>query len=132
MPFMNNEFKRDLREWHGGNQASSSLISNKGRYIYSMFPFSFEIKNKTLILDSEHEIYICQNGNCLKTAYEGLKRDFFHSDNKTPNLLMFEKPQYNTWIEMEWNCTQNKVLSYAKNIISNGYPAGVLMIDDCL
>ena len=40
-------------------------------------------------------------------------------------------PQYNTWIEMEWGCTQEKVLSYARDILAHGYPAGVLMIDDC-
>lgn len=131
MPFCNKNFERDLRVWHGGNQASATLVSNKGRYVYSSYPFKFKIEDGALILESEHDITLSRNGTTLKEGYEGLARDFMKNDHKTPDLLMFEKPQYNTWIEMEWNCTQKKVLKYANEIIKNGYPAGVLMIDDC-
>lgn len=131
MPYGLKDFSRNLKEWHAGNQASSSLISNKGRYIYSNYPFNIEVKDREIILSNDYEIIIKENGNSLKEAYLGLVDDFFVKDNKTPNLLMFEKPQFNTWIEMEWDCSQEKVLNYAHEIIKNGYPAGVLMIDDC-
>ncbi len=131
MPYKDGNFSRDLREWHGGNQASSILVSNKGRYVYSNYPFNIKLENNCIIIESEHEVVISKNGSNLKSGYEGLARDFYKNDHKTPNLLMFEKPQYNTWIEMEWDCTETKVLKYAHEIISNGYPTGVLMIDDC-
>ena len=131
MPFTKeSKFSLDLREWHSGNQASSVLVSSKGRYIYSHKPFKFDIENGVITLEGE-DIVIKRNGNSLKEAYQGLKNDFFKLDHKIPNPLMFEKPQYNTWIEMGWDCTEEKVIKYAKSIIKHGYPAGVLMIDDC-
>lgn len=124
------DYSFDLRTWHSGNQAGAVLLSNKGRYIYSNEPFAINNKNGEMVLEGK-EIFIKRNGCSLKEAYLGLVNDFFQNDHKTPNVLMFEKPQYNTWIEMGWDCTQEKVLNYALDIINHGYPAGVLMIDDC-
>lgn len=126
----NSTYCLDLREYHSGNQASSVLLSNKGRYVYSNEPFKLMANNGEIILTGK-DIVVKQNGNTLKSAYQGLVKDFYKNDHKTPNLLMFEKPQYNTWIEMGYDCTQEKVLKYAHDIINNNYPAGVLMIDDC-
>jgi alpha-glucosidase (family GH31 glycosyl hydrolase) len=43
---------------------------------------------------------------------------------------MFTRPQYNTWIELMYDQNQADVLKYARAIKTNGYPPGVLMIDD--
>ncbi len=40
------------------------------------------------------------------------------------------KPQYNTWIELMYDQNEKDILKYAQDIINNGYPPGVLMIDD--
>ena len=47
-----------------------------------------------------------------------------------PDKLLFEQPQYNTWIELIYNQNQKDILAYAHAIIDNGFPPGVLMIDD--
>ena len=43
---------------------------------------------------------------------------------------MFTSPQYNTWIELGTNQTQEAILRYAEQIVAHGLPAGILMIDD--
>ena len=47
-----------------------------------------------------------------------------------PPELFFSKPQYNTWIELIYNQNQEDILKYARSIIDNGLPTGILMIDD--
>ena len=47
-----------------------------------------------------------------------------------PDPLNFTSPQYNSWIEMQYEPTQEKILSYACQILDSGLPPGVLMIDD--
>ena len=131
MPYKDG-FSRDLRVWHSGNQAISALLTSKGNYFYSKEPFKFEIKDGFLIIESDFEIKASKgNEKTLKGAYVGLKNDFFIQDHKHPNLDMFRYPQYNTWIEFGRDVSQAKVKKYAEEIINNGYPSGVLMIDDC-
>jgi alpha-glucosidase len=43
---------------------------------------------------------------------------------------LFTHPQYNTWIELMYDQNEADILEYAEAIIGNGYPPGVLMIDD--
>ena len=51
MPFTKeSKFSLDLREWHSGNQASSVLVSSKGRYTYSHKPFKFDISSYNISL----------------------------------------------------------------------------------
>ena len=57
-------------------------------------------------------------------------KKYFPPSGKTPDLLLFSSPQYNTWIELQYNQNEKDILKYAENIISNGFPAGVIMIDD--
>lgn len=44
--------------------------------------------------------------------------------------LLFTHPQYNTWIELMYDQNEKDILTYARAIIDNGFPPGVLMIDD--
>ena len=44
---------------------------------------------------------------------------------------MFAGPQWNTWIEMPYDeSSQDRVLAYARGVVDEGFPPGVLMIDD--
>ncbi len=132
MPYKDG-FSRDLRVWHSGNQALSALISNKGRFILSREAFSYAFSDGCVKI--EGDVIVGREGDTLRSAYHAVRK-FFEQDRKIPLTFshpaeeMFCKPQYNTWIEMEWNCTQSKVLRYAKEIVKNGFPSGVLMIDD--
>jgi arylsulfatase A-like enzyme len=44
--------------------------------------------------------------------------------------MLFVKPQYNTWIELIYDQREDRIRKYADDILDNGFPEGVLMIDD--
>lgn len=121
----------DLQYDNFDNQTSPLLVSSKGRYICSNFPFSYQFKNNNIYITSFEElIKVNVAGNTLKEAYLAASKAFFPPSGKLPPSVFFSKPQYNTWIELMYDQSQAGVLEYAKNIIKNGLPTGVLMIDD--
>ena len=129
-PFEWNTPKKDLND-NLGNQAAPLLLSNMGRYVWSNEPFSFELKEGNLILYSDTEKpEAILAGKSLRDAYVAAKDKFFPASGTTPNPLMFKIPQYNTWIELGNNQNQKDILKYADNILKNGFPVGVFMIDD--
>ena len=69
-------------------------------------------------------------GTTLREAYLAAQAAHFPSSGLLPDTLFFTRPQYNTWIELMYNQNQEDILRYAHAIIDNGFPAGVLMIDD--
>lgn len=131
MPYQSG-FSRDLRVWHAGNQATAALLSDRGRLVYSDSPFFYTFEEDGILVEGEN-IAVEQCGETLRDAYLAMRNRFADKTfiGQVPPMDMFTVPQYNTWIEMEWDCTQEKVMRYAHEIIENGYPAGVLMIDDC-
>jgi alpha-glucosidase (family GH31 glycosyl hydrolase) len=55
---------------------------------------------------------------------------FFPPSGKTPDPLLFSRPQFNTWIELTYNQNQEDILDYARKAVAAGFPPGVLMIDE--
>ncbi len=130
-PYQANEKKKDLRTDNRGNQAAPLLISNMGRYVWSNDPFAFELKEGSLHIYSDVEkVDAVSVGKTLREAYIGAKDKHFPASGKTPNQMMFKLPQYNMWIELNYNQNQEKILKYANDIIKNKFPTGVFMIDD--
>ena len=130
-PYKADEQKKDLSIDNRGNQAAPLLISNKGRYVWSEYPFTFEFKAGVLILSSDfNTLDAVTTGKTLREAYVGAKNKFFPASGKTPNPLMFKMPQYNTWIELGIRQNQKDIIQYADNVIKNGFPTGVFMVDD--
>ena len=69
-------------------------------------------------------------GATLREAYIGaLKKHFPVSGDELPEEF-FTKPQYNTWMQYTYNPTQEGVLKYAHDIISNGFAPGIMIIDE--
>ena len=131
MPYIKpvNEFNLALQNQN--NQVVPLFLSNKGRYVWSEFPFKFRIEDKSLIITSEYEeIAVNKAGTTLKSAYLTACRKHFPASGVLPDPLFFSTPQYNTWIELVYNQNQQDILKYAQSIIDNGFPPGVLMIDD--
>ena len=54
----------------------------------------------------------------------------FPPSGTIPPEMFLNKPQYNTWIELVYDQNQEDVLKYAHGIVDNGFPPGILMIDD--
>jgi alpha-glucosidase (family GH31 glycosyl hydrolase) len=114
-----------------GNQLQPLLLTSKGRYVWSEEPYKFEIKGSSLIISNQKaEVKTAIAGKTLAEARQVAEKLFFHTNGKTPELLLFSKPQYNTWIELNFNHNQADILKYAHNLIDNGYPPGVFMIDN--
>ncbi len=128
-PFGDTLFSRNLNNLDE-NQGIPLLISNKGRYIWCNSPFTFKFEDNTLAIDSSENIVFEEGFENLKGAYKYVSNKFFHPTGKIPDELAFLSPQYNTWIEMFYRPTQEKVLNYANSIIENGMPPGIMIIDD--
>ncbi len=113
------------------NQLQPLILSNKGLYVWSEEPYKFEVKGGQLtIIHSNKGIKTGREGSTLPEAREYASKTFFPASGKMPDELMFSCPQYNTWIELNYNHNQEDVLKYANAIIDNGLPPGVFMIDD--
>ena len=112
------------------NQANPMLISSHGRWFWSDREFDATITPDKIII--ENNTAPIQSGieANLKQAFHTLSRRFFPPVGKLPHKELFANPQYNTWVEFQINQNQAGILDYARNIIRNGFPAGVLMIDD--
>jgi alpha-glucosidase len=124
-------FQRDLYADNRGNQATPLLISNKGRYVWCDQPMEYQFKDGKLRVTSGYaEIESGDAGDTLKDAYSRVSKSYFPADGELPDPLLFTHPQYNTWIELMYDQNEDDILAYAQSIIDQGFPPGVLMIDD--
>lgn len=132
MPFdKNTVFSQNIDPNPTDNQAVPLLLSDQGRFIWSENGFSFEISNGEIkLLSYKNEILLHEGYENLSGAFKAASKNYFPPSNKYPALKFFDVPQYNTWIELTFNQTQDNIMNYANQLIDNGYPAGVLMIDD--
>ncbi len=131
MPFSAQELSRDLYTNFRGNQAAPLLLSSKGRYVWSEERFTYTFQNGELHIKSDlAEVEFGQGHQNLREVYRFVCQKFFPPQGTCPDRLLFTAPQYNLWIELMYEPTQEKVLAYAKAVLDNGMPPGVLMIDD--
>ncbi|RYY60387.1 MAG: glycoside hydrolase [Chitinophagaceae bacterium] len=130
MPFTEG-YSLDLNADLRGNQAAPLLVSTAGRFIWSDEPFRFSVGKDILVVSgNKAALVIDSSSTTLPGAFRNAAARFFPSKNILPDTLLFSRPQYNTWIELVYNQNQHDIMAYAKAIIDNGFPAGVLMIDD--
>lgn len=131
MPFGNKDHSRDLSTHFDMNQAVPLLISSKGRYVWSEEPFAYCFKKGELSITSKIKSLEFGEGNKnLREVYKYVSCTYFKATEKYPELLLFTAPQYNLWIELLYNPTQEKVLEYAQKVLDLGMAPGVIMIDD--
>nr|8J50_A Chain A, GH31 alpha-galactosidase [Flavihumibacter petaseus NBRC 106054]8J50_B Chain B, GH31 alpha-galactosidase [Flavihumibacter petaseus NBRC 106054]8J51_A Chain A, GH31 alpha-galactosidase [Flavihumibacter petaseus NBRC 106054]8J51_B Chain B, GH31 alpha-galactosidase [Flavihumibacter petaseus NBRC 106054] len=114
-----------------GNQAVPLLLSSAGRYVWSDQPFSVKREGDILSISftGTGALYTASGGS-LKDAWGEAAARFFPASGRLPDTSLFTAPQYNTWIELIYNQNQEDILRYARDIVANGFPPGVLMIDD--
>ena len=113
------------------NQTTPLLVSNKGRYIWSDSPLSISIKDGVISVKAARGTVQCvEAGATLKDAFCAASKAHFPATGVVPPELFFSVPQYNTWIELIYNQNQEDILKYARSIVDNGFPTGILMIDD--
>jgi alpha-glucosidase (family GH31 glycosyl hydrolase) len=122
----------DVRGNNHQNQIQPLLLSSRGQVIWSEEPFVLQFhEGGNLFVDPPGgRVFECKAGNSLREAFLYASSKFFPPSGKAPAELLFSNPQYNTWIELMYNQNQDGIVKYAKGIKDNGFPAGVLMIDD--
>ena len=134
MPFhAGHELERTLRSHlrGGANQAQPLLLSSAGRYIWNDGPFDFRFAGGELQLTHATTPWVVDHaGASVRDAFRAAAARFFPPSGKLPEPLMLTAPQYNTWIELLYDQTEEKILRYARTLIQEGYPPGVIMIDD--
>lgn len=130
MPFTTDTRWYDLSAENMNNQNVPLLVSSAGRYVWSDDPFSFQLKDGDLYLNGSCPLIPVQAGRTLKEAYLTASTAHFPSSGVLPDPLFFSIPQYNTWIELMYDQNQKDILAYADNILENGFPVGVFMVDD--
>ena len=112
-------------------QSAPFFLSNKGRYIWSEKGFDVTFENGVIKCNGESPIILDESGSTLKDAFLNAKRDRFpFSDDLLTEKLFYQVPQFNTWVELIKNQTEEGVLRYAEGLVANGYTRGILMIDD--
>jgi alpha-glucosidase len=131
MPFTaESRFEFDFFGETAGNQGQPLLISDQGRYIWCDEPFRFEFDRGVIRLRaSSSSLHLGTNGTSAAKAFQQASRSFFPPSGKMPDALLFTRPQFNTWIELTNNQNQADILKYARAVVKQGYPPGVLMID---
>lgn len=131
MPLRTDSFNYNQEADCKDNQAAPLFISNKGRFIWSEKPIHIEITKGVISVDDKNgEVITGSSGTTLKDAFLQASKQFFAPSGKIPDPLLFTSPQYNTWIELQYNQNETDILKYAQAILDNGFPPGVLMIDD--
>lgn len=118
----------DMAVQDANNQLVPLFLSSRGEYMWSESPFVFSAEDGTVRTDAE--LQRVQAGTTLREAYMAAQARYFPASGQLPDTLFFTMPQYNTWIELMYNQNQADILRYVHAIVDNGFPAGVLMIDD--
>ena len=125
------EYAFDFTGDTAGNQAQPLLISSAGRYVWSESPFAFRFDGKGLTATSRQaSIESGREGESLGEVFRFVNQRFFPPSGRTPDPLLFSRPQFNTWIELTYNQNQKDILDYARRAVAAGFPPGVLMIDE--
>lgn len=116
----------DLRINPTPNQAAALFLSNRGRYIYGEQGFQIQFNQGRMEWTTEGRLV--EGFENLRGAYLAAAKHF--PPQGQPAGKLFERPIYNTWIELTFYQEQQAVLDYANQIIAAGLPTGTLMIDD--
>ncbi|MDR1680692.1 MAG: glycoside hydrolase family 31 protein [Prevotellaceae bacterium] len=131
MPYLQPVEAFDLALRNDNNQVVPLFLSSRGRYVWSDTPFTFEVKDNSLHFASAGEpVAVRQAGTTLREAFLAASAAHFPPSGTTPDSLFFTMPQYNTWIELMYDQNQDAILRYAHDVTANGFPTGILMIDD--
>jgi hypothetical protein len=81
---------------NSGNQAQLLLLSINGRYVWSEEPIKYEFNKGRLTVTTRSGIITNGTaGDDLRSACEFAVKNFFPSNGKIPDPLLFTHPQYN-------------------------------------
>lgn len=114
------------------NQLNPIFVSTKGRYIWCDDYYNIAFRNGEIDIDypDNAELVVGESGRNAYDAYMAACRKHFEYDGRLPHAKAFTSPQYNTWIALMYNQTQQGILQYARSAAKlPGFDGAVLMID---
>ncbi|MGA2174646.1 MAG: glycoside hydrolase family 31 protein [Verrucomicrobiota bacterium] len=124
-------YQADLSGDTYGNQGQPLLLSSEGDVIWSEDAIAIRLSPNGLVVQSKGgRVNRAKAGSSLRDAFRYASRTYFPPAGKAPDELLFLAPQYNTWIELMYNQNQADILKYVQGLEMNGFPPGVLMVDD--
>ena len=131
MPFgEKTEYSRGLDPNSTMNQSAPFLVSDQGRYIWCDAGFKIEISGGVISLQCAKGVPKLYDGyGTLRGAYLAACAKHFPPSGKRPPDDFFTKPQFNTWIEFNYDQEQGAIEEYAARLHAAGYDCGVFMID---
>ncbi len=122
-------FSLNLYEHTTHNQTMPLFISNKGRVIWCDDGFIIDFKDGEITVESNSEIILEETNGNLQSAYKLSEKYTKPCQTIIPEVI-FKVPQYNSWIELMYDQSEEEIIKYANSILENGYQPGILMIDD--
>jgi alpha-glucosidase (family GH31 glycosyl hydrolase) len=130
MPFGEGTYQLDQYGNIGTNHAQPFFLSDRGRFIWSEEPLKISFSGGRITAESADRIVLNEEGKTLREAFTRACSTYFPPSGGIPHPLFFSSPQYNTWIELQYDQNEDDVLKYAASIIGHGFPPGIIMIDD--
>lgn len=112
------------------NAGAPLMLSSKGRWVSSRLPFIIQMESGMITVEGANDLRLETAGGTLQSAYRAAAEKYFVKADRAPAPICFTAPSYNSWIEVGFETTQEKVLNYARGLINSGAQPGILMIDD--
>lgn len=104
------------------------VISSEGRYAACQSPADFAFDGKTITVTSSVEkVEFAQSGHSLREAYLVCLQKFFPPSGNAPSNDLFASPVYDLG-ELSGEFDAQKIESTADRILSEGLPAGTLLV----
>lgn len=124
----NRDGQCDTRRNLSFNPSGFYYLSTKGRTLHSSRGFEFSVKDN-LATVSDY-VLLDEAGKTLRDAFLFIRDLKFGSGTIKLPAILFEKPQFNSWIELGHEQNEDDISHYMESLRRGGMPGGVLMIDD--
>lgn len=118
----------DLSRNQTPNQLMPLLLSTAGRWLWN--PEGMRVSFCEGRVQCSEGTILRQTKGGLRQAYLDAMGQCFPFHDIRLDGSLFQRPIYNTWIELTFNQTQEGVLKYAHSVLEHGMPPSILMIDD--
>ncbi len=129
MPFdKDSDYEVDLRTFYQCMAVNPMYISDKGRYIWCKRAFRIHFHG-VIEIESDEPIFVFESDKSLQETHLAMAEKVYEKDDRRLPNLMFDRPQYCTWMKLLKNQNEKDILAYAQDILDQGLPAGEFIID---
>ncbi|MCD8071841.1 MAG: hypothetical protein LUE10_01410 [Alistipes sp.] len=114
-----------------GSYTVSILLSSNGRFIYSEYPMEVNFDGERFRISSHFEkVAVNKGGRNLREAYLLCCHNNFAPHGAMPDQALFTLPRYETEFDPGCFSTQDEVIDYARRLLAEGFPPGIIVIAD--